>query len=170
MKKFLAIAAVALLASAGVAQAQSAQIQATATVATVLNVTAGTGLDFGAVFPGFARTINPLTSTSAGTFTLAGQAGAQVSLGFTTLPATLTGPGAPLAVTYGATAASYGTTNVQGSATPFDPSVLGHLVNLSAGGAGNGYVWIGGTVNPPGGQTPGTYTANIVLSAAYTGN
>lgn len=170
MKKSLAVAVLALVAFSGVAQAQTAQIQATATVATVLTVNAGAPLDFGTVFPGFSRTINPLTSTSAGSFTLGGQAGAQVSLSFSTLPASLTGPGAPLVVTYGATAASYGTTNVQAAATPFDPAVAGHLVNLSAGGAGNGYLWIGGTVNPPAGQTSGTYTASIVLAAAYTGN
>jgi hypothetical protein len=168
MKKLLAVAVLALVA-AGAAQAQTANIQATATVATPLTLTAGTALDFGAVFPGFTRTINPLTSTSAGTFHLVGEAGAQVSLTFT-LPATLTGPGSPLTMTYGATAATYGTTATQGSSTPFNPATAGYLVNLAAGGSGTGYVWVGGSVTPPAGQTAGAYAGTITLGAAYTGN
>jgi opacity protein-like surface antigen len=168
MKKLLAVAVLALVA-ASAAQAQTANIQATATVSTPLVLTAGSALSFGDVFPGFTRAINPLTSASAGTFTLAGQAGAQVSLTFT-LPATLTGTGSPLVMTYGATAAAYGTTSTQASATPFNPATAGYLVNLSAGGAGNGYIWIGGSVSPPVGQTAGNYAGTITLAAAYTGN
>jgi hypothetical protein len=168
MKKLLAVAVLALVA-AGSAKAQTANIQATATVATPLVLTKGVDLTFGDVFPGFNRTVNPLTSASAGTFTLAGQAGAQVQLNFT-LPATLTGPSTALAMAYGAGAATYGTTNVQASATAFNPATANYLVNLSAGGAGNGYIWIGGTVTVPSGQGAGNYAGTITLAAAYTGN
>jgi len=166
MKKIFATAILVLLV-ASTANAQSANISATATVATALTVTAGNPLAFGSVFPTFTRTIDPLTSASAGSFTLGGQAGAQVALTFT-LATVLTGPGTDITVTYNATAAAYGQTAVQASATAFNPATAGYLVNLSP--TGPGYVWIGGAITPPGGQVAGAYSGTITLAAAYTGS
>jgi FtsH-binding integral membrane protein len=172
MKKLLAVAVLALVA-AGSAKAQTANINATATVQTALTVTAGNALAFGAVFPGApARTIDAKTSgASAGSFTMLGAAGAEVSLSFV-LPATLDGQGGAagytLVPTFGATDAAFNTTNAQGTAGSFDPKVA--TLHTLAAGTGNGYVWIGGSVTAPTGQTQGTYQGTITLNAAYTGN
>ena len=78
MKKTLAMVAVALLvASAAHAQAT---ITATAIVAGPLSLTSSSNLDFGTVIPGTARTIDPLTSASAGTFVFSGGPNAQLAL------------------------------------------------------------------------------------------
>jgi len=171
MKKLLAVAALALVMTS-VAQAQTASISATATVQTALTLNAGTALDFGAVFPGApARVINPQSSSTAGTFSMSGAAGAQVALTFT-LPGTLAGQGAAagntLTPTWGAQAAAFNTTNAQGTASLFDPSTV-HNVNLAAAG-GAGYIWVGGSVTAPVAQVAGSYLGTIQLAAAYTGN
>ena len=37
-------------------------------------------------------------------------------------------------------------------------------------GTGTGYIWVGGTATPAGGQVAGTYTGTITLTYGYTGN
>ncbi len=162
MKKTLAIAALALLV-AGAAQAQvNASISASAIVAGPLGIAAGTNLDFGTVIPGTARTIDPLTSASAGSFTLTGGANAQLNLSWT-VPANLTSGANTLPVSFSAT---YNTTATQASATAL---VLPDLTRrLSA--SGNAYIWVGGTATPAVGQVVATYTGTIQMTAAYTGN
>ncbi len=162
MKKTFAVAALALMV-AGAAQAQTASITATAVVAGPLSLTAGTNLDFGTVIPGTARTIDPLTSASAGSFTLAGGANAQLSLTWV-LPANLTDGTNNLPVTF---TPVFNGTNVQASATTLTTPVDATR-RLSA--TGTGYIWVGGTVTPAVAQVQGTYTGTVQLTAAYTGN
>jgi len=164
MKKVLAVAALALVLTS-VAQAQSASIGASATVATPLTVTAGQALAFGSVFPTFTRTILPTDATS-GSFTLAGQAGAQVALTFT-LPANLTFGANNLPVTYSTTAAAHNVTNSRVGATTINPATVNNA--LLDAGTGNLYVFIGGAVTPAA-QPAGSYVGTITLAAAYTGN
>ena len=162
----LSLTVVALLAlGATAAQAQSANITATAMVQTALTVTNVQDLDFGAVFPGQGdQTIAPTDATS-GRFSLAGALGAQINMTFS-LPATLTGPGTPMAI---------GTwTGLQGnSATPvgaaFDPTSSPVVATLDAT-SGNWYVFLGATLTVPAVQTAGTYNGTITLDAVYTGN
>lgn len=170
MKRMLTTVALAVLATGALetipasAKAQ-ASITATATVATALTVTAGNDLDFQLVIPGFTKTV-AVSDATAGSFVLAGGAGAEVALSFTSLPANLNdGLGNLLPITY---AAVHNTANdpVAG-ATVFAPAG-GATTNLS--GLGALYVFLGGTVNATAQFTPGTYTGTVTLTAAYTGN
>jgi hypothetical protein len=167
-----ALAVAALLAGAmSTAQAQAtpatASIPAQAVVQTALTATPVRSLDFGATFGGIARTVLP-TDVSSGEVTLGGSANAEVAVTFTSLPATLTGPGAPIALTYGANAAAFSTGGTRAGATTFDPSA-GQTTRLN-NTTGLLSLFLGGTVSPAANQVAGTYTGTVNLSAAYTGN
>lgn len=166
------LAGAALVACAmGTAQAQAtpatASIPAQAVVQTALTAATVRGLDFGATFGGIARTVLP-TDVSSGEVTLTGGANAEVAVTFTSLPATLTGPGTPIPLTYGANAAAYNPAGTRAGATTFDPSV-GRTTRLN-NTTGLLSLYLGGTVTPPANQAAGTYTGTVNLSAAYTGN
>lgn len=166
MKKTLAVAALALLVT-GAAQAQvNANITATAIVASDLGLAAGANLDFGTVIPGTVRTVDPLTSGSAGTFTLTGGPNAQLQLNWTFPVGNVLSDGAShtMAVTF---TPVYSSANAQGGATSLTTPNDGTR-RLSA--TGNGYIWVGGTVTPLVGQFVATYTGTVRLDASYTGN
>ena len=154
----------ALVLAPSTATAQSASISATATVATALTVSNLRDLDFGTVIPGFSRTILETDATS-GHFLVAGGANAEVAISFSSLPASLSGPGAPLAVTYGST---HNTSDAGGSGTSFVPG--GGLTTRLDAASGELHIYIGGVLVVPGGQLAGAYSATITMDAAYTGN
>ena len=167
-----ALAGAALLAGTmTTAQAQAtpatASINAQAVVQTALTASTVRGLDFGATFGGIARTVLP-TDVTSGEVTLTGGANAEVAVTFTSLPVTLTGPGTPIPLAYGAGAAAHNAAGTRAGATTFDPSV-GGTTRLNAA-TGLLSVYLGGTVTPAANQTAGTYTGTVNLSAAYTGN
>jgi hypothetical protein len=163
--------AVLLVGAMSTAQAQAtpatASIPAQAVVQTALTATTVRGLDFGATFGGIARTVLP-TDVTSGEVTLTGGANAEVAVTFTTLPATLTGPGAPIPLTYGANAAAYNAAGTRAGATTFDP-VSGKTTRLN-NTTGLLSLYLGGTVTPAANQVAGTYNGTVNLSAAYTGN
>lgn len=151
----------ALLSLATVAQAQSANINATANVFAAMTVTGARDLDFGNVFPGVAKTVGVAAATS-GRFDLTGQASGNVNLTFT-LPANLTS-GAnnlPIGTWTGCTNA----TNTTTGCTAFTPS--GAASPSAFSGAGALFVWVGGTVSPAANQAAGSYTGTVTLTAAY---
>lgn len=155
-----ALAAILSLSAAG-ASAQSANINATATVFQALTVTGARDLDFGNVFPGVAKSIVVSDATS-GRFDLTGQASANVNVSFT-LPTNLTS-GAnnlPIGTWTGCTNA----TNTTAGCTSFTPSASATPTALS--GAGALFVWVGGTVSPAANQAAGAYTGTVTLTAAY---
>jgi hypothetical protein len=163
-KLALAFATLAL-AGASVAQAQvSGSIAANATVQTPLTVTGANTLDFGSVFPGVNKTVNAISGgASAGRIDVTGQGSAQVTVDFT-LPLNLVNGLNTLPIGSW-TAARFGT-NTQASAVAFSP--LGtQTTNLDA--AGTLFVWVGGQVSPSVSQAAGLYTANVTMTAAYTG-
>ena len=130
----LALGAAVLAFAPQRADAQGS-ITATAMVATALTVTGGNDLDFQTVVPGFTKTVAPADAT-AGTFWLAGGAGAEVALTFTALPANLDdGLGNLLPITY--TGVHNSVNDPVVSATGFTPSA-GATTNLS--GIGELYV------------------------------
>lgn len=162
----LSLAVLALtLVGASVAQAQSATIQATATVQTPLTVTGTADLAFGNVFPGLAKTVAPADGTS-GRFTVLGQTGAEVSLTFPGLPANLTGAGNLPIGTY---TGVHNNTNATAGGTGFTPSAASTLAVLDAT-TGNRFVFLGATVTPAVAQAPGAYTGTITMNVVYTGN
>lgn len=151
----------ALLSLATAAQAQSANINATAVVYQAMTVTGARALDFGNVFPGVAKSIAVAAATS-GRFDLTGQASANVNLTFT-LPTDLTS-GAnnlPIGTWTGCTNA----TNTTTGCTTFTPS--GSATASAFSGTGNLFVWVGGTVTPAANQAAGTYNGTVTLTAAY---
>lgn len=158
-------AAIAAVLTPTTTEAQSASINATATVATALTVTNVRDLGFGTVIPGFNRTILTTDGTS-GHFQLAGGANAEVALSYSLLPATLDdGLGNSMAVSFTAT---HNTTDAGGTGTGFVPSA-GLTTRLDAA-TGELHIYMGGTLTVPAGQAAGLYSGTVTLDAAYTGN
>lgn len=164
--------AVALVASASSAQAQSAAIPVTANVQTPLTVTKTTNLDFTTVFPGVTKTVSPQTngaaSATAGLVTVQGQSNGQVTVSFVMpSPMVLNGPsGATLPLSFSATSGCWGASNTQSACTPYDAATT---LTQRLSGTGFMHVWLGGTVAPAVNQTAGAYTATITMNVAYTG-
>jgi hypothetical protein len=160
-KSLLVSAAVAGFFTASAAAAQSASIQALATVYQPITITGARNLDFGTVFPGVNKTIAVAAATS-GRFDLTGQASGNVDLTFT-LPTNLTSGGnnLPIGTWTGCTNA----TNTTAGCTSFTPSGSATASAFSAAGAL--YVWVGATVSPAAAQAAGNYTGNVTLTAAY---
>ena len=164
--RILAAVAVTAIASAQSVEAQAtAAIGARADVQVALSATAVDSLIFGDVFPGTTRSVLP-TDASSGSFSLTGAANAEVSVSFT-LPANLVGPGGNLPISFGANAASRNVANSRAGSVTFDPA--GAEVTRLDAATGELYVFIGGSVSPTT-QANGSYTGDITLSAAYTGN
>jgi len=161
----LSLAVLALMASGAAAvQAQSntANIQATATVQSPINVVGFQPLAFGNVFPGVLKLIDPSDLTNAGRFDVTGQAGTGVTLSFT-LPGTLTGPGLPLAVT------SYQAIRANDAGQTVSPVLFSPGASNAAtlSGAGALHVWVGASVTPPTNQAAGLYTGTITMTVVY---
>ncbi|MBK6781801.1 MAG: DUF4402 domain-containing protein [Gemmatimonadetes bacterium] len=155
-----ALAAILSLSAAG-ASAQSANINATATVYQALTVTGARALDFGSVFPGVAKSIVVSDATS-GRFDLTGQASANVNVSFT-LPTNLTSGANNLPI--GTWTGCTNPTNSTAGCTSFTPSASATPTAMS--GAGALFVWVGGTVSPAANQAAGAYTGVVTLTAAY---
>ena len=155
-----ALAAILSLSAAG-ASAQSANINATATVYQALTVTGARALDFGSVFPGVAKSIVVSDATS-GRFDLSGQASANVNVSFT-LPTNLTNGANNLPI--GTWTGCTNGTNTTTGCTSFTPSAGATASAFS--GAGALFVWVGGTVSPAANQAAGAYTGIVTLTAAY---
>lgn len=158
---FSAFTAATLSLGTASLHAQSATIQATATVLSAITVT-GTNLAFGNVTPGVAKTV-VITDAGAGQFTVTKAAATSVALTFT-LPATLAGPAASTMPIGTWTAGWNNTANNAAGATSFTPSAA--ATTVPSGGASL-WVWVGGTVTPGGAQTAGAYTGNVSMQVAY---
>ncbi|MFL5496681.1 MAG: hypothetical protein ACJ8DC_20055 [Gemmatimonadales bacterium] len=79
-----------------------------------------------------------------------------------TLPTSLTGPGLAIPVTFSSTDGVYRlNSNNPAGGTTFNPSGFQAVV---AGLGSDVYVWLGASVSPPLNQTPGTYSATVVLT------
>lgn len=150
-----------LLSLATAAQAQSANIQALATVYQPISVAGTRDLDFGNVFPGVAKSIGVAAATS-GQFQLGGQVSANVNLSFT-LPTDLVSAGnnLPIGSWTGCTSA----TNTTAGCTSFTPS--GSATASAFSGAGALWVFVGATVTPAAAQPAGNYAGTVTLTAAY---
>ncbi len=153
------VAAIFSLATS--AQAQSANINALATVYTPITVTGNRALDFGTVFPGVAKTIAVAAATS-GQFQLGGQNSGNVNLTFT-LPTNLVNGANNLPI--GTWTGCTSPTNTTAGCTAFTPSGTATASAFSAAGAL--WVFVGGTVTPAAAQAAGNYTGTVTLTAAY---
>ncbi len=155
-----ALTAAALSVGTASLHAQSATIQATATVLSAITVT-GTNLAFGNVTPGVNKTV-AITDAGAGQFTVTKAAATSVALTFT-LPVNLTAGVNNLPI--GTWTGGYNNTaNNAGAATGFTPSAAATTV---ASGGASLWVWVGGTVAPAAAQAAGSYTGNVVMQVVY---
>lgn len=128
-----------------------------------LDVEGRRDLDFGTMIAGVPASVPPI---AGGFFRVRGQRQAELQLQFT-LPASLDGPGGSAPLSFSTTDGAHGMTPATGSAQVFDPRLP---LTIVLSNSGSYYVWVGGTVSPPGQLARGTYTATIALTATYTGN
>ena len=125
-------------------------------------VTTLRGLTFGTVTSGTTTSVLKTSVSSAqwsitGTFSILGGGDFQL-----TLPTTLTGPGPAFPITFSTTDGQRNTANNPNGGTSFNPHVS---QNISGGLFSQTiYVWLGGSVAPPLNQTPGAYSATVVLT------
>jgi hypothetical protein len=150
---------------------------ATATVLAVLAVTSTNDLTFGNVLQGVPKTASKTVDAEAGIFQITGAGGQEISM-YMQLPDFLwnsTGNSEDrLVVTFDATDADLDTTAAgtpaahgAGAIVDQDPHSLPDTV---MGGTDNILqIFLGGTVHPAVDQRAGSYTADIVLTVAYTG-
>lgn len=170
----LLITLILAIISSFVQAQETGTILATATVISGLRVDGDRNLNFGSVLPGVNKSVNKqVDGTFAGQWTITGSPSAEVVIDFVlpnflyTIDST-----ASLPIAFGNADAAYdngtggGQTAPAGELNPNGPSAPMDL------GAADGaiIVWIGGTVMPAVWQTGGDYSADVILTAAYTGN
>ena len=149
--------AVAALACAAGAEAQSSGASfAQATVLPAI-ATIGSDLAFGTTTPTAVKTI---AATAGGTFRITGTPGVLVDVSFT-FPTTL---GHPLVAVGGWTGAQNSSPSAATS-TPFTPSASPQSFVLNPSN-GRVYLWIGGTLTTSAAPA-GTYSAPIVMTVVY---
>lgn len=164
-RRLLAVAALALAATAAPAAAQqAADVSVTATVLRPLAITA-TPLAFNNVFPGVTKTVLA-TDAAPGRLDILGQQNAQFTLSIT-VPANLVNGANNLPVTFTACHGMTGVTACTPAAIP--ASVTARLSNTGAVGGDGYWMQIGGTVVPAANQVAGAYSALINATVAYTG-
>jgi len=148
--------------------------QATANVLAILTVTATQDLDFGNVLQGVPKAQPRTDDDSAGVFTITGAEGQEVSMHLQ-LPDYLwntTGQDR-MVIAFGTTDAAL---DSSAAGTPSAPgggaSVNQDPHNLPDFGVGNASlrVYLGGTVYPTADQRASAYSADIILTVAYTGS
>lgn len=170
-----ALALVAMLMSPSAKSQDVAVGQATATVLAVLSVTATQSLDFGNVYQGVAKAQDETSDASSGIFTITGQASATVAC-YLQLPdyVALANGSDRMPITFSSTDATF---SVQAAGTPSAPGAGAtantnprSLSGTAIGAAGTSKIFLGGKVIPTINQTAGSYSADIVLTVAYTGS
>jgi hypothetical protein len=173
------LAAMALLLPTTASSQDVAVGQATATVLTVLSVTATAPLAFGNVYQGVPKTIAK-TAVTAGEFTITGEPDAVIAV-YMQLPdylSTNVGSGNGddrMVISFSTTDANVDTTGA-GDPTGFvttdgwidqDPHSITNSTTVGSGGTN---IYLGGTVQPSVDQKAGAYEADIILTVAYTGS
>lgn len=157
------LTALAWPAAVSVLQAQSATVATSATIVTPLTVTGTAPLAFGVVFQGISKTVR-FNDANSGRMSLTGFGTSQVALTFT-LPTTLSNGVSTMPINSYRVRAN-GTNTTAGATRIFLTSGVPVTRNLVAGSL---FFFIGGRVQPTAAQAGGSYSAPIVLSAAYTG-
>jgi len=178
LTKVVLILGAALAFAAGVTSVHAQDVavgSATATVLTVLTVSADGSLAFGNVYQGVPTTVAN-NSSSAAIFTIAGAAESGILI-YLQLPEylSLSDNSDRMTVSFGPTDCSVDSTGAG------DPSLMNagrgwQNVNPRAipsgtavGGGGQTNVYLGGKVYPSPGQKAGSYSADIILTVAYEG-
>ena len=164
----------AVIAGPAVQAQEVATGGANATVLAVLAVTSVQDLNFGNVLQGVPATADIDVIAEAGDFQVGGAAGSEVAL-YLQLPEFLWNSTNTdrMIIAFGATDCEIDPFLAGDAATKSGSETVEDPYNLTATalGADNGlHVYLAGTVYPAVDQAVGAYTADIVLTAAYTGN
>jgi hypothetical protein len=175
----VAVAACAVIGLLGPSTAMSQDVAvgtATATVYATLTVTSTAPLDFGNVYQGIAKSIGN-NSVDAGVFRVSGQASSVVSI-YMQLPEYLAGGvgNDRMVIAFSTADASVDSTGANSPTTMvggrgwlnINPHAFPAATVIGSGG--NTDIYFGGKVIPSVNQTAGSYTADIVLTVAYTGS
>jgi len=120
------------------------------------------GLTFGTVFPGVQVPVPASDAVRSAQFDITGNKDTSIQITLL-LPGQLTGAGASVPLTFGATAAGYSQTGSTAALTLFDPRVPFTTV-LSNNGRGT--IFLGGTLVPPASQRAGSYVGTITITVA----
>lgn len=149
---------------------ESATLKATATVMTTLTINAMNNLQFGSVSPGVNKSVDKTDVGFAGEWSIIGAPSAEIAVNFSLPTEMVTADSlSSMTMSFNSTDASYedgtggGQTAPAGLINPIWPSSR----NIGLGGTLS--VWIGGTVEPTISQTGGDYSADVILTIAYTG-
>lgn len=160
----------AIVCTGGVAAQERASIQALATVVSSLSINGTNDLQFGTVTPGVSKAVDKSSVGFAGEWSVTGASNAEISMDFT-LPTQLSTSNSLglLDISFRPTDASYSNglgsqSSPTGVLNPNGPSAQ------RVGAGGQMFIWIGGVVYPRISQTGGDYSAEIMLTVAYTGN
>ena len=168
MKTLNTLMALALVAGVvTTVEAQTATINATARVLSPIAVGTTEDLRFGNVFQGTPKVV-AASDANSGQVEFSGSINAQVDM-VLTLPTDLFNGAVPMPIGSWDGLRGVNATRLAGTAfSPVDGASI--LDNLGAAGTDFYRIFIGATVSPGGGQTPGSYTNTIDLQVTYTGN
>jgi hypothetical protein len=160
------LAAVVLAALPARAMAQTASMNAVASVVAPLSVSPYWSLDFRTVTRNQTTTV-PYNDIWSGAFSVNGLSGSQIAVSFA-LPATLVRVGGGGSMPIGAWTGCHNATNSSGAGcSTFTPSAT--PLNLTIPG-GVRYFFVGAAVTPALALPNGSYVGTITLQATYTGN
>jgi hypothetical protein len=123
-------------------------------------VTTLQGLTFGTVTSGTTTSVSK-TSVNAAQWRMRGTwvFGGTFQL---TLPTTLTGPGPAFPITFSTTDGQRNTANNPNGGSSFNPHASQTITPITV--ITDIYIWLGASVSPPLNQTPGNYSATVVLT------
>lgn len=131
-------------------------------------ITINNDLVFGNVYPGIPKLIAQTASGSAAEFLISGTSGLEVTMDFA-LPTYMNVGGLNMQMIFLETSCAIDTRATPDQSSPerddLDPW---HTITDTLGTSGI-TVWLGGKVVPKLQQLPGSYSADIVLTVAYTG-
>jgi hypothetical protein len=167
----------ALVCSSAVAQGpvRSATLTPTVTISNQgIVASVASGLDFGVIFPGIAKTIRPTDATAA-KLIIRGQKNAEMRVTMA-LPSVLVAGPYSLPISFGTSPTAgnmgcYRNQDQQSNCIQYDPrTALVQRIRNNPAPQNTFFIWLGGTVTPGAVQPPGVYKGIVTLTATYTGN
>ena len=169
-KMLVALTTIVVVIASNAMSQERASIQALATVVSSLSITGTNDLQFGTVTPGVSKAVDKSTVGFAGEWSITGTAAAEISIDFA-LPTQLQTSDSlgRMDISFRLNDASWsnGVTNQSAPSGVLNPN---GPTAQRIGAGGQMFVWVGGVVDPRLWQTGGDYSAEIMLTIAYTGN
>jgi hypothetical protein len=150
---------------------ESAMIKAVATVLPSMTIIGTNNLNFEYVLPDVRKSVDKTAVGYAGEWIIAGSPNSEITMKFD-VPDSLRSIHSSAAMKIGFSIADASFDDGMGAGQTAPAGVLNPYTvsTRNLGWNGSMVVWIGGTVYPSRSQTGGTYTADIILTATYTGN